>query len=100
MDPSWHDNQYLNEFNNYVSEKSIEWLNERITRCQCAMGNQIYRSILVDRLVIARQIQKLNDELGDNWDGDTTDSEVDQLVEGLAFAHSINNQLPPFSSLH
>jgi len=90
---------YNNHITNRPPNKSIEWLNERIARCQCPVGNQIYRSILVDRLVTARQIQKLNEELGD-FDGNVTDSEVDQLVDAVALAHSINNQLPPFSSLH
>jgi len=66
-------------------------------------SGQVYRSILVNRLVTARQMQKLDDEFEtqlDNWDENVTDTEVDQLVDALALAHSINNQLSPFSSLH
>jgi len=103
MEPSWNAQPYENEFYNYVADKSIEWLNEQIAQCECPIGNQVYRSILVNRLVTARQMQKLDDEFEtqlDSWEENVTDTEVDQLVDAIALAHSINNQLSPFSSLH
>jgi len=103
MDPSW-DSQNNNEFYNHVSDKSIHWLNERISRCECAIGNHIYRSILMERLTVARHYQRANedDEIDDwisNFSPDGS-QDIDEIIEALGLAHSINNQLPPFSSLY
>lgn len=104
MEPTWYDT-FGNEFNDYVSDKSVDWVNERISRCTCAVGNQIYRSLLIERLTIARQYQRAtnDDEDFDNWIerlDPSRSNEVDELIESLALAHSINNQLPPFSALN
>lgn len=100
MEPSW-DKHNDNEFYNYVSDKTIRWLNERISRCECAFGNHIYRSILMERLTIARHYQQQMemDEIGYYHEvGDS--GNIDEIIEALALAHSINNQLPPFSALY
>jgi len=104
-DPSWCDH-YGNEFSNAVTDKNIRWLNERITCCACPMGNHVYRTILTERLTIARQMQRLHHEDTEdfgNWMDKLDpeiDNRIDELIEALALAHSINNQLPPFSALH
>jgi len=106
MEPSWEKHND-NEFYNYVSDKTIRWLNERISRCECAIGNHIYRSILMERLTIARHYQQQQmemDEIGYYQEvggfPNPDSNDLDEIIEALALAHSINNQLPPFSALY
>jgi hypothetical protein len=41
-----------------------------------------------------------HEEFETNEFGFRISNEIDELIESLSLAHTINNTLPPFSSLH
>ena len=70
--------------------QTIDWITEQVAKCKCVIGNHIYRTALLDRLMEKREAERSLD---------IVDFESDQIIEALAHAQMINQQMVPFSTV-
>ena len=70
--------------------QTIDWITEQVAKCKCMIGNHIYRTALLDRLMEKREAERTLD---------IVDFESDQIIEALAHAQMINQQMVPFSTV-
>jgi len=90
------------ELRNAASDMHLHWLREKIGACECLRGQNVFRGILMERILIARHYEKAADDL-DAWIandrnfnfGDQDD--LDELIEALAYSQTHVSQLPQFS---
>ena len=74
-----------------MRSKSLDYINELVSRCNCLIGNHIYRIILLERLIEQREFERLDEFLP---------SESDEIIESLQHAMIIDSQNMPFSSIY
>ena len=82
-------------------DRSINWINERISQCECLLGNHVYQTILIKRLTIARQYQRELDEREPTIDEDFDRlyqerlNNIGRLIKSLKLAYSLQNKISP-----
>jgi len=90
------------ELRNAASDMHLHWVREKIGACQCLRGQNIYRGILTERILIARHYEKAADDL-DAWMANDRNfnfadqDDLDELIEALAYSQTHASQLPQYS---
>jgi mRNA-degrading endonuclease HigB of HigAB toxin-antitoxin module len=81
----------LETFKSEMRQKTLDWINDQVAKCNCIIGNHVYRSVLLERLVEQREFERLDEFMP---------IESDEIIEALQHAQMIDLQNAPFSSIY